>query len=293
MKAAMILLCLISASLIQAQTFTETITRELKFEKTGSNTLMIFNINGAIRVEGYAGTTVQVEVRKKITGKTDARLEKGKQEIQLGTIDRADTLILFVEGLEQFGRKTKRDFRQGQRVQWGYNWDDHRGNRQEKEYDYNMDFVVRIPRTASAYVSTINGGDVIVSGVNGQVWAEHINGSIRLVDLSGITHASTINGSVDVNYVSNPSGNSRYYSLNGDINVNFHPGLSAELTFKSFNGDFYSSVNEITTLPVRVEKYAKGDGLGYKVNGNRYKVRNGGPLLDFETFNGDVYLREK
>jgi hypothetical protein len=52
-------------------------------------------------------------------------------------------------------------------------------------------------------------------------------------------------------------------------------------------------VNEITPMAVQVEKYEKGEGIHYRVNGNRYKVRQGGPLLDFETFNGNVYLKEK
>lgn len=293
MKHMLLIALLFTNGWTSAQTFTETITKDLKFDKPGAHALMVFNINGSVKVEGYSGTDIRVEVVKKITGKTTARLEKGKQEIQLGVIDRADTVILYVQGLSQgFGRNTKQHFRNGQRAQWGYDWGRHNGQ-QEKEYDYEMEFLVKVPQGSHVFASTINNGDVQVSGVQGNVYADNINGNIRLTDLSGKTYASTINGSVDVNYVSNPSGDSRYYSLNGDINANFHPGLSAELTFKSFNGEFYSSVNEITTLPVRVEKYNKGNGLGYKVNGNRYKVRNGGPLLDFETFNGDVYLREK
>ncbi|HQQ96628.1 MAG TPA: hypothetical protein PLX35_05160 [Cyclobacteriaceae bacterium] len=283
---------MLTTSWANAQTFTETITKELKFEKPGANALMVFNINGAVKVEGYSGATILVEVQKKITGKTTARLEKGKQEIQLGVIDRADTIILYVEGLSQgFGRNAKQ-YSNSKRGSWGYNWDRHHGE-QEKEYDYSMEFLIKVPQSSHVYASTINNGDIQVKAVQGAVYADNINGSIRLTDLSGKTYASTINGSVDVNYVSNPSGDSRYYSLNGDINANFHPGLSAELSFKSFNGEFYSGVDEITSLPVRVEKFNKGDGLGYRVNGNRYKVRNGGPLLDFETFNGDVYLREK
>jgi len=125
------------------------------------------------------------------------------------------------------------------------------------------------------------------------VLAENVNGSIRLKEISGATNASTINGSVDLDYFGNPPGDSKYYSLNGDINANFRKGLAAQLTFKSFNGEFYSSIDDITPMAVMVEKYDDGEGIHFKVNGNRYKVRQGGPLLDFETFNGNVYLKEK
>ncbi len=278
-----------------AQTFTETITRELVFEKkAANNALMVFNINGEVKVEGYTGDKVLIEVKKTIYGKTEARLEKGKAEIQLGVIDRADTLIVYVQGLcSEFGRRKKKENWQSG-WGWGYQWNNcgKNGDCNNKEYDYKMSYTIKVPTNIGVYASTVNGGDVEISNVNGNLLADNVNGSIRLINISGTTHASTINGNVDINYSGNPSGDSKYYSLNGDINANFHKGLAAELTFKSFNGEFYSSVDDITPLPVRVEKYATGEGLQSKVNGNRNKVRTGGPLLDFETFNGDVYLRE-
>jgi hypothetical protein len=71
-----------------AQTHTEKINKEFEFEKRGShNALMIANINGNIKVEAYPGDKIQVEITKRIQGKTNERLEKGKTEIQLGVID--------------------------------------------------------------------------------------------------------------------------------------------------------------------------------------------------------------
>jgi len=45
-------------------------------------------------------------------------------------------------------------------------------------------------------------------------------------------------------------------------------------------------------LPVVVEKKPRKEGIEYKINGNRFKVGSGGVSLDFETFNGNVYLKE-
>ena len=258
---------------------------------------MIFNINGNIKVEGYSGDKILVEVEKKINAKTEGRLDLGKEEIDLGVMDRADTLLFYVKGLcSEFGKQVSRKDNWKRRYNgWGYDWNNGRRNREdcEKKYDWTMNFTIKIPSGASVFASTVNGGDVEVNAVTGYVLAENVNGSIRLKNISGATYASTINGSVDLDYSGNPPGDSRYYSLNGDINANFRKGLAAQLTFKSFNGDFFSSVDDITPMAVIVEKYEKGEGIHYKVNGNRYKVRQGGPLLDFETFNGDVYLKEK
>jgi hypothetical protein len=41
------------------------------------------------------------------------------------------------------------------------------------------------------------------------------------------------------------------------------------------------------------EKEERENGTKYKVNGNRFKIGNGGVPLEFETFNGDVYLKER
>lgn len=276
------------------QVFTETIARELQFEKKSpANTVMIFNINGEVKVEGYAGDKVVVEVKKKISGKTDARVALGKEEIQLGVMDRADTLILYVKGYHDFGKQARRRDWRRKYNGWGYNWDNDNRNDDDGKYDFIMHFTIKVPAGVNVLASTINNGDVEIQSVTGSVLADNINGSIRLSNISGTTNASTINGSLNLDYSGNPPGDSRFYSLNGDINANFQKGLAAQLTFKSFNGDFYTSVDDITPMAVKVEKYEKGEGIHYKVNGNRYKVRQGGPLLDFETFNGDVFLKEK
>ena len=156
-----------------------------------------------------------------------------------------------------------------------------------------MDFKIKVPSSINAYASAVNDGEVVVTNVKGRVSATNINGGIKLMEIAGATYASSINGDVDLEYSGNPPSDSKYYALNGDINATFRKGLAAQLTFKSFNGEFYSTLNDITPMAVSVEKYEKGEGIHYKVNGNRYKVRQGGPLLDFETFNGDVILKEK
>ena len=293
-------LVMVMAMPVWGQMSSEKISRELQFERKGANnTIMIFNINGSVKVEGYNGDKVMIEVEKRITAKSEERLAEGKAEIQLGVLDRADTLLVFVKGVcSEFGKQsTNKKGRnwQGKFRGWGYNWNDWRGSQNdcEKKYDYAMYFTIKVPSGVSVFASTVNGGDVEVSSVSGYVLADNVNGSIRLKNISGATSACTINGSVDLDYSGNPAGDSKYYTLNGDINANFQKGLAAQLTFRSFNGEFYSSVDDITPMAVRVEKYEKGEGIHYKVNGNRYKVRQGGPLLDFETFNGDVYLKEK
>jgi hypothetical protein len=294
-KMILILVCLAASANAVSQSSEEKIARELAFErKTGVNTLMVMNINGNVTVEGYAGDKVMVEVKKTIRAKTETRLAEGKEEIQLGVMDRADTLILYVKGTcAPFGKQSRRNWHRNLNG-WGYQWSNNGDRGCEDRYDYRMDFVVKVPAGAQVLASTVNQGEVVVSTVSGGVVADNVNGSIRLSGISGATQACTINGSVNLDYSGNPPGDSKFYSLNGDITANFQKGLAAQLAFKSFNGELFSSVEEITALPVQLEKTDRGgEGTRYRVNGNRYKIRQGGPLLDFETFNGDVIVREK
>ncbi len=298
MKKACILLLVIcvSVSFLAAQMHTEKISREFTFEKKSpDNALVIANINGDVKVVSYEGDKILVEVTMTIKAKTEARLEKGKKEIQLGIIDRADTIILYVDGtcslFSRNHRKSKGDDRWNRN--YTYNRSNYNNDNCREEFDYTLDFVVKVPAFVNISVSTVNDGDVVVENMKGSVAANNINGSIRLTNLVREADASTINGDVDIVYAKNPKMNCRFYSLNGDINALFQKGLAANLSFESFNGDFYTDIESLESLPLKVEKTNEGNGVKYKVNGNRYKIRTGGILLDFETFNGDVYLKEK
>jgi hypothetical protein len=294
MKTKILLLALMLGPQAYAQNFSETISKELTFEKKSpDNALMISNIFGNVTVVGYEGQKILLEVKRSIYAKTDARLEKGKQEVQLGIIDRADTIIVYVsDGCNQFRKRSNRSGRSNRHDQgWGYHseWQ----NNCHVDYDYKMDFTLKVPASLHLLVSAINDGDVTVENINGIVKAGNINGSIRLTNLKSEADAHTINGDVDIEYAQNPGKDCRFYTLNGDINASFQPGLSANMSFESFNGSFYTNLNSLETLPVKVEKATRGDGIKYKINGNRYQIGRGGAMLDFETFNGNVYVKEK
>lgn len=293
MKKLIIICVMLTSGLANAQTFKDVITRELTFEKKEAATLLILNINGHVKVEGYSGDKVLVEVNRQIYGKTEARVEKGKSEIQLGVLDRADTIILYVDGYcNNFG-KVKNRSQRWRNGGWGYDWNCNNGSC-NKDYDWEMDFTVKVPTGTNVIASTVNNGSVEVRNLTGRASAENVNGSIRLDNLSGpSTFASTINGDVDVDYTKNPTQECRYYSLNGDVNVLFVKGLAANVAFQSFNGNFYTNVNDLESMPAVVKKETGNKGLSYKVGGRRFKVGQGGVFLDFETFNGNAYLKEK
>jgi hypothetical protein len=244
-------------------------------------------------VQAYEGDKIQVEITKSIDAKTQDRLELGKEEIQLGIVDLADTIILYLNSpCNHFERSSPRSRHASMGTKWGYAWEQF-GRSCHELYRYTMDFTVKIPSTVNLLVSTINDGDVIVENVKGVVTAHNINGSIRLHNLIRESEARTINGDVDIEYSQNPQRDCRFYTLNGDINALFQKGLTASMGFQSFNGSLYTNIDKLEQLPVMVEKKKQDSSVKYKVNNNRFKIGSGGAYLDFETFNGNVYVKEK
>ncbi|MEJ7644007.1 MAG: hypothetical protein WKF87_05405 [Chryseolinea sp.] len=292
-------LALLSINVV-AQTHSEKISKEFTFEKKATtNAVVVANINGSIKVEGYCGDKILLEVNKYISAKTDNRLQKGKQQIKLGVIDLVDTLIFFVEGTEsKFGKvNRKKHNATSTSKSYGYNGccNDNcdKGCDCRLDFEYKMDFVLKVPAGVYLSISTINDGNIDIAHVTGAVEANNINGSIKLTDMESQAIASTINGNVDIEYASNPKKDCRFYTLNGDINASFQKGLAANMSFESFNGQFYTNIDKLESLPVEIEKQKDEKGMKFKVNDSRYKVGSGGAFLDFETFNGDVYLKEK
>ncbi len=295
MKTLILLITVFFQHLIFAQSFTDKTTKELSFEKKGiDNSLMIANINGHVTVTGYDGDKILLEVTRTIKAKTSERLEKGKAQIKLGIIDRADTIILYTEGLcSRFGKTSKKNGDWTHRNGWGYNWNERDNDDCKELVDYSFDYVVKVPRSINLLVSTVNEGDIKIENLTGAIVANNVNGSITLSGISREASAHTINGDVDITYAKNPLKPCRFYTLNGDINAWFQKGLAADLSFESFNGELFTNVDHLESLPVAVEKKETQKGIKYKVNGNRFKIGEGGVVLDFETFNGNVYLKEK
>ena len=271
-----------------AQTHQETISKTLQFERSDDvNVLYIANINGNVTAEGYSGSTIEIEVVKKITAKSEQRLVEAKSTLDLGVIDRMDTLFVYVKGVcGVFSNKNRWRNSKG----WGYNWNDC-----EERFDFKMEFKIKVPYETNIYLSTINEGDIEASDIQGTVNAKNINGSISLNKIEKSNYAHTINGDVTLNFDAHPSQGAYYYTLNGDIVANYQPGLSADLSFKSYNGDFYTNIPQVEHMPqaVEVSKANMGDGIQYKIAGKTLvRAGKGGVRLDFETFNGDVYVKE-
>lgn len=270
-------------------------TEQIRFEKTlrfptasAANVLEIYNINGGLQVEGYDGDEVIAEVVLTISAKTDAQLNKAKEELTLGVLEDDSAIVLYNKA--PFICNSRVDGRSACNCDCNCNW-----NNRDVDYDFSFEFKLRVPKNTNVHLSTINEGDIAVSSINGSVYAHHVNGAISLKEIGGSVDAKTINGDLTVVHSRVPSAESSYYSFNGDVEVNYPAEPNAEITFKSYNGDFYTNMDQVEVLGPRwvKEESSKKGTVRYKLTEEKkIKIGSGGKLLAFETFNGNIYVKK-
>lgn len=154
---------------------------------------------------------------------------------------------------------------------------------------------VRVPRNTSVKLSSVNGGELRVSSVNGTHELSHVNGAIIARDVTGTVVAQTTNGAVKATFSRiEPGKPMSFVSFNGDVDVTFPAGLAADLKLRSDQGEIFTDfeVAVKAAAPARREETAGGR---YRLSLERAleaSVGGGGPEITLRTFNGNVYVRK-
>jgi hypothetical protein len=267
---------------MMAQHFSEHISKEFTpLKDAAATTLYIYNIDGFVKVQGYNGDKVVLEMDETISADDNTKLETGKKEFKLGFDQKNDSIVAYIAA--PFDSRPCRNCRCN-------NCD------RNIDYHYHVEYTVKVPFSMNLHISTVNNGVIAINDVSGVLHVNNVNDKITIVNASGTTYAHTVNGDVTVNYVRNPPEQSSYHTINGNIRVNFQSDLSADLQFKSMHGDFFTDFPDAQLLPVTTTKKQEGKngGIVYKID-KRMAVRfgKGGKVFQFETLNGNVYIKKQ
>ncbi|MEM7368765.1 MAG: hypothetical protein AAF587_09175 [Bacteroidota bacterium] len=268
---------------------TETLRFEMSLPTLPSKSVLVLsNIHGEVNVEGYSGNTIQVEVFKTVKAKSKSTAQKGLTELKLSESIRGDTteIVLDFPWERKDGGKGRWSGKYGYHSH-GWHWD--------PDYEFQLDFSIRIPREMQLNVSTVNQGSVTVEDVRGSITANNVNGPIILEQIEGQVNAKTINGDVKISYSVLPKWDSQFYSQNGTIKVESPRGLAARMFFQSFNGEFYTNLDPVVVgrEEISKEQHPMENGIQYSISSRSPIIsRNGKTVLEFETYNGDVYVEE-
>jgi len=161
-----------------------------------------------------------------------------------------------------------------------------------------VDLTITVPRHTSLRLNSTNGGDIVVSDVDGELDVNDINGSVTLTNIGGSAVAHSLNGRVLATFNRvDPQKPMSFSSMNGDIDVTFPASLKANVSFQSDRGEVYSDfdVQMQQSAPKQVTEDRKGNGGKYRVKMDKTvsgTINGGGPEIQFKNFNGSIYLRK-
>lgn len=160
-----------------------------------------------------------------------------------------------------------------------------------------IDLTISVPVHTSLKLSAVNSGDIVVTGVDGELDVNDVNGSVTLNNVSGSAIAHALNGRVLVTFNRINQKPMAFSSLNGDIDVTFPADLKANLSLKSDRGEIFSDfdVQVQASAPQQTVEDSRKDGGKYKVKIDKTvhgTIGGGGPELQFTNFNGSIYIRK-
>lgn len=212
--------------------------------------LSVSNVNGSITVTGGSGDTVEIVAIKK------ADNQKTLDGIEIEITHTADAIVIETElpGSDHW-------------FSWG-------GDGGQVTYE-----IVVPAGTNLESIETVNG-DVVISGVSGDVEAESVNGDLDCSDLAANASFSTVNGSIEASF-SRLEGQQKVKAetVNGRITFRIPKEADVNVTADTLNGGINARDFGLET--------EKGF-IGSDLNGS---IGSGSARLNVDTVNGSIKIR--
>jgi hypothetical protein len=157
-----------------------------------------------------------------------------------------------------------------------------------------VDFDIKVPRSISLKLKSLDNGTIEIVNVNGEIEVENTDGDISLVNISGSAVLSSVYGKISAVFREvNPNSPMMFTSFEGDITVTFPETINARLKMKSESGEILSDFEikpvkrqPVVTMDENIRIYSLEDWVVGSINA-------GGPEYVIRSYNGDIYLRKK
>ena len=225
-------------------------------------------MNGSIKVVGYQGKEIVIDVQQDSENNEDSRQSgSGMRRIASGG-------GLDLKAEEKSNRVT---------VHTGVN-------------SRPIHLVIKVPQDgASLKLGSINGGDIMVENVNGEMEINNANGAIRLSKVGGSVVANTINGDVEVSFVKvDPNAPMAFSTLNGNVDVTFPADLKANMKMRSDRGEMFTDFDlAVDRSQPKINKTSESGMYRLTVDDWVYgKINGGGPEMMMKNMNGNIYIKK-
>jgi hypothetical protein len=162
----------------------------------------------------------------------------------------------------------------------------------------SVNFEIEAPLRSNLKLSTVNGGEILVENIEGDLDVSNTNGGITLNNVGGSVNAGTTNGAVRASLTRVTAARQMSFtSLNGAVDVTLPPATKANLRLRSDHGEVYSDFDvqlAAASSTPSVQETRSSNGR-YRINRNRAivgAINGGGPEFELRTFNSNVYVRK-
>lgn len=256
-------------------------SQRLNFSGEGVRTLDARTISGSIRVTGDDGTDVRLEATTSIDAEDDEALRAARRDV---VVERREAGATVAIAVRNGGAPTCGE--QGPWPQSAAWWD-------RRRYDASVTLTIRVPRDVRVRLCTVNGGEVVADGTLGDFDVSNVNGRIVLRGMRGSGRATTVNGDIDAAFDAAPRSESLFKTVNGNVAVTLPRDLAAELRHKTLRGSTYTDFETVDMPSAREPSRRPGQPrFIYRQRGfTTSRVGAGGPVLTFQTLNGDVRIQ--
>jgi len=227
---------------------------------------------GSITVTGYNGKTIIVEAR----AKEETKKKKSKEK------EKAKGMLLV------------RNYRTGLSI----TEDNNRVAVNIPPHSDEVELTIKVPYKTSLKLKALDDGYIKVEKVEGDLDVAHHDGPLILNNVSGTVVANSHDGDITVSFEKvNLDKPMAFTTFDGDIDVTFPGNAKFNLKMKTQDGEIYSDFQlKMQTPPPALDKKAEEKKGKYHVKFDRtiYALLNGGgEEIQFNTFDGDIYIRKK
>ena len=156
---------------------------------------------------------------------------------------------------------------------------------------------ILVPVRTSLKLTLMNGDDIIVERVEGDLEVNNMNGDISLTNVAGTGIIHSANGEVKAHFTRVTGKPMSFTTLNGDVDVALPSDIKATVRLDSGHGDIYTDFN-IEMLPTAMQSTVEDNrskGGKYRIKMEKAmvgKINGGGVEYTLKTLNGDIHLRQ-
>jgi len=251
-------------------------TVTLPFAETGTRTVDLRTVTGTIRLTTEDRRDVRLTVGRHTNAEREADVADADRDVRLETSTQGATVSAIVHDREDVCGESNTSPRNA----W---WE-------RRRYGVRIDLTAAVPNGTRIRLCTINGSEIVATGVLGDFDVSNVNGRVEVAGVRGSGRATTVNGPVTVTFAEPPRDGSEFRSVNGDVAVTFPRDLSADLRLKTFHGQLLTDF-DVEPLPVETTRTERNGRFVYRSGGmTSVRVGRGGPQLTFDTLNGDVRI---